>query len=134
MIDRMKALAIGLALIIVGCVSATVGGPQVSPPAEAAGSFPALPADLRPGDKINGITLGAQVSCEDCAQISKEALKQLDADRPTHAAVADTYFFEDPLPSGAERSGTSRVIVLDLVDGTRIVYLVYCGVGGCHAM
>lgn len=86
----------------------------------------------QPGATIDGIQLGARITCA-CTDVDAAAVRKLDTTRSGHADVAGVVHFADPLPSGAERSGTSTVVVFNLSDGTLAAFLVYCGVGGCAA-
>jgi hypothetical protein len=88
---------------------------------------------IRPGATIDGLILGQAISCDNCAAIDAAASQRLESRHANDAAVVDTRYFADPLPSGAARSGTSTVVVFSLSDGSRAAYLVYCGVGGCSA-
>jgi len=110
----LRAAAIVAVLIVWGCGGLTSDG-------------------VKAGATIDGITLGPEITCDSCAEIDAAAGRKLESSRPNHAVVSETLHFADPLPSGAERSGTSTVVIFNMADGSRAAYLVYCGVGGCAA-
>lgn len=86
---------------------------------------------------IDGFPLGAPVECSpsmtvSCDQLVALGRQALDQRDPGHAAVQATHLYEEgPLPPGMVRSGTLRVIVFDLADGSTHATGVVCGVPPC---
>lgn len=87
--------------------------------------------------KIDGFPLGNSVNCsasmtawcDELVALGRQALDQRD---PGHAAVDTSRVYEEgPLPTGMVRSGTLRVVVFGLADGSTHATAVVCGSPPC---
>jgi hypothetical protein len=102
---------------------------------------------LRPrvlaGPIVDGFPLATALDCatsfDSCGELTALARSAFDIREPHHPSVVSSTVYNEDINNpllfdnsiGHARSGSVRVVVFDLADGSRGAAGVYCGVGGC---
>ena len=114
---RALAAVAALALMLAGCAG------------------PVGPGSVIDGYKIgdpNDCTFAADPVCDDAFIVAIDTATGKRGVDPN--VIGDHRFFSEYIPPGYVLSGSTFIVVFDLVDGSQMAVGVYCGAGPCQAV
>lgn len=125
----MRIAILTAVIVLGGCVAGPGAAASLTPGA----TRPSLDPGKYANTTINGFPLARQVDCADqCASHLALARTALDNSSPAHAQIVKEFIYAEG--NGIERSGSYKVTVFELADGSVVAVGISCaGVNPCQA-